>query len=248
VQLSHSTIWAGSLLATWLAIKSMDMTHFLSLLPAGVASHVDPSAGAFAIAFVLVKLTGYRVRHLLRAACLGPERRRRDKERPLDSDRCMVFRPARLMVDIAITPMLARVLRRTWLAGPLGLDKTGLPPSKLRMSRGLLEGPRKAQTRAGKRLDSMRRRVAERLSASLAVTGTKTRVSAVIRKAVPRLQWVRLRKDVSTPVTAASSTSWRARTWQVLAYNLKARRAAANQNPSSSSHQWPPARQGARHP
>lgn len=57
-QLSHSTIWAGSLLVTWLAIKSMDMTRFLSLLPAGVASHVDPSAGAFAIAFVLVKLTG----------------------------------------------------------------------------------------------------------------------------------------------------------------------------------------------
>lgn len=253
VQLSHSTIWAGSLLATWLAIKSMDMTHFLSLLPAGVASHVDPSAGAFAIAFVLVKLTGYRVRHLLRAACLGPERRRRDKERLLDAHRWMVCRPARLMVDIAITPMLARVLRRTWLAGPLGLDKAGPPASKLQVSRGLLEGSRKAQTRAGKRLDSMRQRVAEsrcargwqRLSASLAVTGTRTRVSAVIRKAIPRLQWVRLRKDVSTPLTAASSTWWRARTWQVVAHKLRATRAAANHN---ASHHWPSARDGARHP
>jgi hypothetical protein len=47
---------------TWVAIKSMDMTRFLALLPEAVASHVDPSAGAFAIAFVLVKLTGCALR------------------------------------------------------------------------------------------------------------------------------------------------------------------------------------------
>jgi hypothetical protein len=59
------------------------MNTFLQLLPETIASHVDPSAGAFAIAFVLVKLTG----------------------------------PLRLMIDLAITPILARYLRRTWLAG-----------------------------------------------------------------------------------------------------------------------------------
>ena len=89
VLLSHCTIWAGSLVATWLAIKSMDMTKFLGMLPDTIASHIDPSAGAFAIAFVVVKLTG----------------------------------PMRLMLDLAITPMLARYLRHTWLAGPLGLQQ-----------------------------------------------------------------------------------------------------------------------------
>ena len=97
VLLSHSTIWAGSLVATWLAVKSMDMTHFLGMLPDAISSHIDPSAGAFAIAFVVVKLTG----------------------------------PMRLMVDIAITPMLARYLRHTWLCGPLGLQQVRQGKGKL---------------------------------------------------------------------------------------------------------------------
>ena len=77
ILLSHSTIWAASLAGTWMALKSMDMTHFMALLPTAISSHVDPSAGAFAIAFVVVKLTG----------------------------------PGRLMIDLAITPVLARYLR-----------------------------------------------------------------------------------------------------------------------------------------
>lgn len=85
--LSHSTIWAGSLAATYAVLQGMDMDVFLSMLPHSMSSHIDPKAGAFAVAFVLTKLTG----------------------------------PGRLMIDIAITPTLAGYLRRTWLAGPLGL-------------------------------------------------------------------------------------------------------------------------------
>lgn len=58
VLLSHSVIWVGSLAATWAALNSMDLSSAIALLPESIASHVDPSAGAFAIAFVLVKLTG----------------------------------------------------------------------------------------------------------------------------------------------------------------------------------------------
>mmetsp|Transcript_23614 Transcript_23614/g.76903 ORF Transcript_23614/g.76903 Transcript_23614/m.76903 type:complete len:306 (-) Transcript_23614:97-1014(-) len=58
VLLSHSTIWGLSLMGTYAFIQSMDLTAFIELLPKSIASHVDPSAGAFAIAFVLVKLTG----------------------------------------------------------------------------------------------------------------------------------------------------------------------------------------------
>jgi len=58
VLLSHSVIWTASLAATYAALLSMDLSQFIALLPESIASHVDPSAGAFAIAFVLVKLTG----------------------------------------------------------------------------------------------------------------------------------------------------------------------------------------------
>ena len=52
-----------------------------------VAAKIDPSAGAFAIAYVLSKVAA----------------------------------PARIAADIAVTPVVAKALRETPLAGVLGL-------------------------------------------------------------------------------------------------------------------------------
>eukprot|EP00802_Teleaulax_amphioxeia_P009801 Tamp_09823.p1 GENE.Tamp_09823~~Tamp_09823.p1 ORF type:complete len:395 (-),score=50.33 Tamp_09823:771-1955(-) len=179
IMVSHSTIWAGSLLGAWLVIKSHqdDMTAFLQLLPESIASHIDPSAGAFAIAFVLIKLTG----------------------------------PFRLMIDIAITPMLAKYLRRTWLAGPLGLHS--LPRTQGRLTQDLTKSARE-------RMRSVGSKVKGRYVSSRAGVGAKLLVAATIRKSLPRLKWVRLREKIVTPVSGASTASWRARTWQAVGQGL----------------------------
>jgi hypothetical protein len=78
IALSHSIIWGLSLVGAYAALSTMDVAPVLAMLPASVASHIDPKAGAFAIAFVLVKLTG----------------------------------PARMMLDIAMAPVLARSVAR----------------------------------------------------------------------------------------------------------------------------------------
>lgn len=187
VLLSHSTIWAGSLVATWLAVKSMDMTHFLGMLPDAISSHIDHSAGAFGIAFVVVKLTG----------------------------------PMRLMVDIAITPMLARYLRRTWLCGPLGLQQVRQGKGKL--SRDIAQS---AHLRMLSVRDNVRMKHVRKLLASSAV-GAKTRIKAAVRKSIPRLEWVRIRERLNTPVSCAPSSSWSARTWQAVRNKLRSSRHAA---------------------
>jgi hypothetical protein len=184
ILLSHSTIWAGSLAATFVALKSMDISQFIALLPGAIASHIDPSASAFAIAFVVVKLTG----------------------------------PGRLMIDLAITPMLARYLSSTWLAGPLGLDRRlgARRHSKLRYAfRGSMSD-------ADKQMSMARENVRDRVSGSIA--GAKTQVIASIRKSLPRLEWVRLRDRVSTPVSGNEPQYWSSRTWKALRQHLKSAR------------------------
>ncbi|KAJ1488093.1 hypothetical protein T484DRAFT_1940001 [Baffinella frigidus] len=87
VIVSHTTIWALSLIGIYAWLSTMDISIILNQLPASIASKIDPSAGAFAIAFILVKISG----------------------------------PPRMLIDIALAPILAGYLRGTWLAGPLGL-------------------------------------------------------------------------------------------------------------------------------
>mmetsp|Transcript_105718 Transcript_105718/g.170132 ORF Transcript_105718/g.170132 Transcript_105718/m.170132 type:complete len:335 (+) Transcript_105718:14-1018(+) len=192
VLLSHSTIWAGSLVATWLAIKSMDMTKFLGMLPDTIASHIDPSAGAFAIAFVVVKLTG----------------------------------PMRLMVDLAITPMLARYLRHTWLAGPLGLQQ--VRQRKIKFSRDVAQS-------AHLRILSVRDNVRKSQLAT-SVVGTKTRITAAVRKSIPRLEWLRIRERIDTPISSAPASSWSARTWQAVRNKVQSSRNAARTRAGARDH------------
>jgi hypothetical protein len=129
------------------------------------------------------------------------------------------------MIDIAITPMLAQALRRTWLARPLGLaPRAAARPSSLLVSEAVYEGSRGAKTAARSRLESMRQRVrASGLSASLA--GAKTRVTGVVKKALPRLAWVRLRDAARISDVSAS--------WRRLHLHLRTGKSAQFRLPSS---------------
>mmetsp|Transcript_47063 Transcript_47063/g.75827 ORF Transcript_47063/g.75827 Transcript_47063/m.75827 type:complete len:119 (-) Transcript_47063:167-523(-) len=55
--LSHFSIQGFAYVAIYSVVSGMDVDALLQQLPEAISSRVDPSAGAFAVTFVLVKAT-----------------------------------------------------------------------------------------------------------------------------------------------------------------------------------------------